>query len=1502
MTDYIPKYVRYIYHISDIHICEKNFVNIESSFRILLNSIRTPTESLLVIVGDVFENKTYLTTDEIYIFKNIIDSISRKGIYTIIIPGNHDYNINSKCLKNNISLLIDSTSSSFIKCISKTQIFRIANIDFYVFSPIDKKIPSPQSSSAQCRIALLHEPVNGGKYDSGQIIAGSRFSVRDLQNKFDIVMLGDIHKPQFFTPHMAYSGSFVQKNKGEGVDHGYIFWDIASRKGELVIIPLTEIYLKIIARDNNCSFPAVRPNQKIRYVSLYYSNCGQEYINNLSRDIFQKFGILNKVVSFDNESVGGAAPNSASIPDASVSASNASVPALDKTSYCMENHTEIIRNIFRSIVGVADANALSQDQIQLENKILNLHNKYLREVNVGVATKYKLNYMYWNNIMCYGLDNYINFQSFKSEIVLINGKNKQGKSSIIDILIIILFNECNRGYKEDILNKNSLWGNIKLCLNIGRDEYIIEQAFHKSTLQSKDIRSHKLLKNGENITRHSLPETYKYLDKIGVGNYNNFIHITTALQNRNFLIDLPNKILQKLFSQALGIEILYQIEDKIKTEINYIKRSNREICKEFESLTSKKISKEENEPRNSCHMNIQKVEELYNKIQKQIENQENDINKLEPILHSYYKQYDSKIIISESAEGPIENSAEIINEEKVASMKEFIKKYNDSLSNFREVPNKSHEIYLQNCAEEKLLLKEIKSKCADKLSKDFPSISSIDNLLSIYNTTSADTAAATTASTSAATTTATTASTSADTAAATTASTSADTSTATTASTATATTASAATSTESSDLDPNPQYISLYKCIISKQFYENNKNIIFKDFDKRTKTLKPISKLISQLSEKIDIIKKKITQPESELELIYPPQELSREELEKISKSSTLTDTELLQKIYPCEIDELQPIPNIFDVDVDSGADSGADLDAAESFHELDESIIKSKITECQDILSAPVPDYKMIQIYKKKIEKHIHNYKQMKFNSKCSDCNYNKQIIEDITIQSLPRAKLGGDPHEILRRLVEILDNREVLRQKRNQARDILRRIDKYKWTISQNKIFRENKKIQYILNCRIDRRTLRNQSLWKKYNRINHKLQILYFKYNILAGEYNIRQQSIRESQEKYKLITRYKKVYLSSFREHKYWENVDLKTRLVKYKKKILSYENNIKLNNLINNLKKDIELKKTKITASRVKQQELQNILIQLKTRKQRIKDLKQKSCDILDSLYMLELYHKCINHKTGAPSYIMKKAARIISNSCNMILSRIADFTLDIEYCKEFKFYSVEQGRTRIPASMGSGYQKFIVDIVLRIALSRVSELSTPEILFIDEGFGCLDSDNFVNVCNILQTLRTQFYSIFIITHIDELKTYSNSVININKIQQAATAAAGIDFKSIVRAGNSLTDSDKELYLTRESVLDTAARNKFIGADSRTSPTSSQPSERDIELFIQSHGGLRNILLSEDNNEGSSNGPSDHFTCLACRRDIKNRANAKERHINAAKYKKTHYKFIIKKMT
>jgi len=69
---------------------------------------------------------------------------------------------------------------------------------------------------------------------------------------------------------------------------------------------------------------------------------------------------------------------------------------------------------------------------------------------------------------------------------------------------------------------------------------------------------------------------------------------------------------------------------------------------------------------------------------------------------------------------------------------------------------------------------------------------------------------------------------------------------------------------------------------------------------------------------------------------------------------------------------------------------------------------------------------------------------------------------------------------------------------------------------------------------------------------------------------------------------------------------------------------------------------------------------------------------------------------------------------------------------------------------------------------MRVVFSEMSQASNPRLLFVDEGFGALDSANFSNICKCLSRLKTRFRTMVLISHIDEIQTYITEFVRVKK--------------------------------------------------------------------------------------------------------------------------------------
>jgi len=94
---------------------------------------------------------------------------------------------------------------------------------------------------------------------------------------------------------------------------------------------------------------------------------------------------------------------------------------------------------------------------------------------------------------------------------------------------------------------------------------------------------------------------------------------------------------------------------------------------------------------------------------------------------------------------------------------------------------------------------------------------------------------------------------------------------------------------------------------------------------------------------------------------------------------------------------------------------------------------------------------------------------------------------------------------------------------------------------------------------------------------------------------------------------------------------------------------------------------------------------------------------------------------------------------------------------------------LKDGLSAPPIEKASGFQKFIVGLAIRIALSTIGASGIkPTQLFIDEGFGALDVDNLSKVNDFLDTLLIKYKHIVIVSHLQDLNDCAKKHIFIKR--------------------------------------------------------------------------------------------------------------------------------------
>lgn len=142
-------------------------------------------------------------------------------------------------------------------------------------------------------------------------------------------------------------------------------------------------------------------------------------------------------------------------------------------------------------------------------------------------------------------------------------------------------------------------------------------------------------------------------------------------------------------------------------------------------------------------------------------------------------------------------------------------------------------------------------------------------------------------------------------------------------------------------------------------------------------------------------------------------------------------------------------------------------------------------------------------------------------------------------------------------------------------------------------------------------------------------------------------------------------------------------------------------------------------------------------------------------------------------KRGIPSTIVNAELPVINAVIAQILHGIVDFTVELASQDEGNALDVyiNYGDSRRLLELGSGMEKFVSSLAIRVALTTVSSLPKTDIFIIDEGFGSLDDAGIEACGRLLQSLKRYFRDVLVITHVDGIKDVADNVIEITKIEK-----------------------------------------------------------------------------------------------------------------------------------
>jgi len=1333
-----------IYHFSDIHIqlykrhyeYQEVFINIitylkeqKKLFNIAeINNKNIPIIAL--ITGDILHSKSDLSPECIQLTYNFLKAISSL-MPLVIIPGNHDVNMNNKERLDALTPIIaDLPKSNPIYYFLESGVYKLSNLMFYHASIFDNKIipliydKNQNQNQNITSIMLYHGRVNGAVLfnglelsdDTNKTITPSAF------DDYDITCLGDIHKHQFLKSNIAYAGSLIQQNLGEDINnHGLIKWNVNTRTGDFVSIQNSWSYVTLYVNDKKANHQCLTkdnthdtncPLTKNIRVRILYKNTPESFIldyitllkmnHNVVEFSYQNDEFLedtdynnnsiNSIIDNDNSNgnndnnngndnndngdTNNTNINSQITGQSSKTKKHKSTLTIDITSAELQN--KYIKEYIYETNKNNDI-MLTDDEI---NEIMTINieqNAKLQEINTSYTNNkfsghYKLKRLEFSNLFAFGTNNVIDFTKFKG-IVGIIAQNHLGKSALLDIIIYTLFDKFTRkGTAKDILNIRSDLFNIKLDISIGKWTYtIIKRGVRGSgktntvTTKLEFYRTHDSDGTIENLEEDNTTKT-KELIRDYFGCYEDIIHTSFSVQHDNScFVDAENTERRKELQRIMKFDILDKLDSMAGSQLSKYKDIRDHISKKINNDFIVSSKKSKVKATNLVAIHSENKDYAKQKIKQLHKTILDTSSKLNNDCKRFLENYNK-----EDTEIDFEDLNDKLKSNKKERMKlkdSIYKHTNNNNENSNENDNEND--YKHNNTILNLEdLEDLITHLKEEEEKNSIVIKDANKKIRLLEK-----------------------------------------------------------ANEELYKSRKPSHITIPDEIDNSKTYLSELKDKYKDrITKNKDKIETLTKQILLLKEK----EKEITVNNETILALEKTLIKLPEEFNKLIEPQTLLENETKYKKYLCKwVSSL----------------------TSNSTNSTNPTITPDTIITPDYTTLCDTPEYKQ---YKKRatdyfVSKEIETYKT----------NSNDQEIKN---QQKELTILNSQLKIELKQIITLDTQIKELEQKQNQYQTKLEHIENDILNVEDNHNINNELEANKIKRSKYETRINTNE----EKNETLHKTQKLINTYENLEKEVKFIEIEMKQKEE---LLLKFEHYKDQIENNNSIQKEIDL------VKAELDEFEE------VLEEVEKQYTIENTNITKYTA-------LLEQIK------KDLAEYKA-IEKNLKLYEVYKKSMKQ---LPYILLNKIQPLLEKKVNDLLTIITDFTIKfdisdnkIDIYLDRPIYNMSKSNSNTNTSLnylnnknsskanryilinnGSGFERFISSLAIRIALLDMSNLPKINFLAIDEGFSAFDTHNINNVGQILDYLKTKFDFILTISHLTQIKENSDIIIGLQKDENGYT--------------------------------------------------------------------------------------------------------------------------------
>ena len=462
-----------IAHIADVHFRGlSRHDEYREAFEEFFQQCKEIKPDHIMIGGDIVHSKTHGISPELvdiltWWFRSMAEIAP-----THVILGNHDGLISNKDRQDAISPIINAIAHKNLHLYKDSGNYKTPDgICWNVFSCFDEENwDKVKPQKGFINIALYHGAVRGSEIESDWEIEGEVEA--SMFGGFDFVMLGDIHKRQYLdaAKTIAYPGSTIQQNYGEGLVKGWLLWEITtvdsytSRFIELknrkpfVTLEWADINTEVIKQGY------IPQNSRVRL--RHPQDIPRAEINQFKSLLREKFKTTEIVTRIETNQ----AQNHVKI-------------STDKV-VDLRDHSTLLSLL-------KDYHKEKNFDEKMWDKISNDLRRYcemIPKADTARGTRWSIDKMSFDNTFGYGEGNIIDFSEL-SGVVGLFGKNRAGKSSIPGSISYGLFNTSDRGSLKNlhIINTRKNHCKVEIDLRVNGKKYRVQRQSVKKTSRAGKV-------------------------------------------------------------------------------------------------------------------------------------------------------------------------------------------------------------------------------------------------------------------------------------------------------------------------------------------------------------------------------------------------------------------------------------------------------------------------------------------------------------------------------------------------------------------------------------------------------------------------------------------------------------------------------------------------------------------------------------------------------------------------------------------------------------------------------------------------------------------------------------------------------------------------------------------------------------------------------------------------------------------------------------------------------